>query len=76
MDKCRLITGDSAEKLKELASNSVDLTVTSPPYDNLRIYNGYGFDFETIARELYRVTLTVAVGQAGFMAKKVWAPKK
>ena len=22
------------------------------------------------------VTLTVAVGQAGFMAKKVWAPKK
>lgn len=34
----------------------VDLTVTSPPYDNLRNYNGYSFDFETIARELYRVT--------------------
>lgn len=34
----------------------VDLTVTSPPYDNLRTYNGYTFDFETIAKELYRVT--------------------
>lgn len=34
----------------------VDLTVTSPPYDNLRTYNGYTFDFEIIAKELYRVT--------------------
>lgn len=34
----------------------VDLTVTSPPYDNLRTYNGYEFDFESIAKELYRVT--------------------
>lgn len=34
----------------------IDLTVTSPPYDNLRDYNGYSFPFEDIARELYRVT--------------------
>jgi len=34
----------------------IDLTVTSPPYDNLRKYNGYSFDFESIAKELYRVT--------------------
>ena len=34
----------------------VDLTITSPPYDNLRDYKGYSFDFESIARELYRVT--------------------
>ena len=34
----------------------VDLTVTSPPYDNLRTYNGYSFPFEDIAKELYRVT--------------------
>ena len=34
----------------------VDLTVTSPPYDNLREYNGYSFDFESIAKELFRVT--------------------
>lgn len=52
----KLILGDSAEKLKEITSDSIDLTVTSPPYDNLRTYNGYSFDFETIAKELYRVT--------------------
>ena len=34
----------------------VDLTVTSPPYDELRTYNGYSFPFEDIAKELYRVT--------------------
>ena len=48
--------GDSAELLKELESESIDLTVTSPPYDNLRTYNGYSFDFETIAEQLFRVT--------------------
>lgn len=33
----------------------VDLVVTSPPYDDLRSYNGYSFDFEAIAKELFRV---------------------
>jgi len=36
--------------------NYIDLTVTSPPYDNLRDYNGYAFDFEGIAKQLYRIT--------------------
>src|SRR5690554_1628227 len=34
----------------------IDLTVTSPPYDNLRTHKGYEFNFEEIAKELYRVT--------------------
>lgn len=51
-----VICGDSAEVLKTLEPDYIDLTVTSPPYDNLRTYNGFSFDFETIARELYRVT--------------------
>jgi DNA modification methylase len=34
----------------------IDLTVTSPPYDNLRDYKGYDFNFELIANELYRIT--------------------
>ena len=34
----------------------MDLTVTSPPYDNLRDYKGYSFNFEAIAKGLYRVT--------------------
>jgi len=42
--------------LKLLDNDCVDLTVTSPPYDGLRIYNGYSFDFELVAKELYRVT--------------------
>jgi DNA modification methylase len=40
----------------KLDDGSVDLTVTSPPYDNLRKYNGFSWDFEGIAKELYRVT--------------------
>lgn len=47
---------DCLEGLKQLDDESVDLTVTSPPYDNLRTYNGYSFDFENIAKELYRIT--------------------
>jgi len=39
-----------------MPDNFVDLVVTSPPYDNLRQYNGYSFPFEDIAKELYRVT--------------------
>ena len=47
---------DCLEGLKLLDDNIIDLTVTSPPYDNLRTYKGYSFDFENIAKELYRVT--------------------
>ena len=47
---------DCLDGMRQMEAESVDLTVTSPPYDNLRTYNGYCFDFENIARELYRVT--------------------
>lgn len=52
----KLICGDCAEVMAKMPAESVDLTVTSPPYDNLRTYNGYSFDFEKIAKELYRIT--------------------
>jgi len=42
--------------MKLLPDDSIDLTVTSPPYDNLRTYKGYTFDFEGIAKQLLRVT--------------------
>jgi len=48
--------GDCLEVMKSLPGQSIDLTVTSPPYDNLRTYNGYSFDFEGVAKELHRVT--------------------
>jgi site-specific DNA-methyltransferase (adenine-specific) len=44
------------ETMARMPDNFIDLTVTSPPYDNLRQYNGYSFDFESIAKELFRVT--------------------
>lgn len=44
------------ETLKRISDNTIDLTVTSPPYDDLRNYKGYSFDFESIAKELYRAT--------------------
>jgi site-specific DNA-methyltransferase (adenine-specific) len=48
--------GDCGLLLSEIPDDLIDLTVTSPPYDALRTYNGYSFDFETIANELYRIT--------------------
>jgi len=36
----QLIHGDCLEEMKKREEASVDLTVTSPPYDNLRTYNG------------------------------------
>lgn len=47
---------DCLDGLKLLSDNCIDMTITSPPYDDLRKYNGYSFDFENIAKELYRVT--------------------
>ena len=48
--------GDCLEVMKGIEDKSIDLIVTSPPYDNLRTYNGYTFNFEEIAKELYRIT--------------------
>lgn len=48
--------GDCAALMADLPAGCIDLTVTSPPYDNLRDYNGYHFDFEAIAAQLWRVT--------------------
>ena len=52
----QLIQGDCLDVMKGMEAGSIDLTVTSPPYDNLRAYNGFTFDFEGIAQQLYRVT--------------------
>lgn len=41
--------------LSALDSGSIDLVVTSPPYDNLRTYNGFSWNFEYIAQQTYRV---------------------
>jgi site-specific DNA-methyltransferase (adenine-specific) len=62
-----IILGNAIETLQRYEDNTFDLTVTSPPYDNMRTYNGkikdevvfedgFSFPFVEMARELYRVT--------------------
>jgi site-specific DNA-methyltransferase (adenine-specific) len=52
----KVVVGDCVKIMKKMLPDSVDLTVTSPPYDNLRDYMGYSFPFEEIADGLLRVT--------------------
>lgn len=52
----RIICGDAVNIMEKMPDYSIDLTVTSPPYDKLRNYNGYRFNFEGIAKNLFRVT--------------------
>lgn len=47
---------DCCDYMRQLPDASIDLTVTSPPYDTLRAYHGYTFDFARIATELFRIT--------------------
>ncbi len=56
MELNRIYNENCLDTMARMPDGVIDLTVTSPPYDNLRTYNGYEFDFEPIARELYRVT--------------------
>ena len=51
-----VIHGECIEVMQTMDDESIDLTVTSPPYDNLRTYKGYDFNFEGIADELFRIT--------------------
>ena len=52
----KIICGDSLEVLQQYDDNTFDLTVFSPPYDNLRDYNGYDLNLHNLGQELYRVT--------------------
>lgn len=61
MPKIELIQGDCLEKMKDIPDGSIDLTVTSPPYDNLRTYNGNNAQWgehvwKSVIEGLYRVT--------------------
>lgn len=56
MEINKIYNEDCLETMKRMPDNFIDLCVTSPPYDNLRLYKGYSFAFEEIAKELFRVT--------------------
>lgn len=59
------IHSDFVSQAQIIPDNSIDLTVTSPPYDDIRNYNKqvktkkgdkFSFDFDGIVNQLYRVT--------------------
>ena len=54
-DGVTLYHGDNVQTMREaIPDASIDLVVTSPPYDNLRTYGGHTWDFEGLAAELWR----------------------
>lgn len=65
--KNKIYNESCLKTMSQMPENFIDLTVTSPPYDDMRSYNnrikgvkseynGYSFPFEPIAKELFRVT--------------------
>ena len=77
--KNKIYNEDCLSTMAMMPDNYIDLTVTSPPYDDLRTYNnkvrgvksefnGYTFHFEEIAKELFRITKVGGV--------VVWVVKK
>jgi site-specific DNA-methyltransferase (adenine-specific) len=52
----QIIEGNCIDIMKEFDDEVIDLTITSPPYDDLRNYKGFVFPFENIAKELFRIT--------------------
>jgi site-specific DNA-methyltransferase (adenine-specific) len=56
MEINKIYNENCLDTMARMPDGFIDLTVTSPPYDNLRTYNGYCFDFENVAKELFRVT--------------------
>jgi DNA modification methylase len=55
----KVIQGDCLEVMKDIPDKSIDMVLTSPPYDNLRTYNG-SLDWgehiwKPIIKELFRI---------------------
>lgn len=55
IDLNKIYVENCLDTMSRMPDESIDLVLTSPPYDDLRAYNGYSFDFEAIASELVRV---------------------
>lgn len=56
MEINKIYNENCLDTMAKIPDNFIDLTVTSPPYDDQRKYKGYSFDFENVAKELYRIT--------------------
>ena len=54
-DGITIYHGDNVATMATFPDSSIDLVVTSPPYDSLRAYGGHEWDFEGVAQQLWRV---------------------
>lgn len=53
-----ILIGNAVDVTKSMKEGSIDMVLTSPPYDGMRAYNGYKFDhevFQALAHQLYRI---------------------
>lgn len=55
MELNKIYNMDCLKGMKNMPNNCIDMVITSPPYDDLREYNGYEWNFEETAKELYRI---------------------
>lgn len=46
---------DCIETMRRMEEGSIDMILTSPPYDDIRDYKGYSFDFEGVAAGMLRI---------------------
>lgn len=53
----QILCGDNLEILPTISNESIKLTVSSPPYDKMRDYQGYSWDLDKLIPELWRVTM-------------------
>jgi site-specific DNA-methyltransferase (adenine-specific) len=53
----QILQTDCVQGMQQLPDCCIPLTVTSPPYDHFRAYGGHRFDFEAVAKELWRITM-------------------
>ncbi|MFA5172849.1 MAG: transcriptional repressor LexA [Candidatus Paceibacterota bacterium] len=51
----KIIRGDAIEVMKKFPSNSIDIVVTSPPYDAVRDYKGFSLDLHSAGKEIHRI---------------------
>lgn len=52
----RIIQKDCNDFMDQLCNESIKLTITSPPYGNIRKYNGFKLDIEKTVNNLFRIT--------------------
>jgi len=52
----KIICGDCVDVMNnQMDADSIDMVITSPPYDAMRDYSGYTFDYKKVANAIYRV---------------------